>query len=134
LDSGEAAVRVCGWNVPHVFSAGIEAEVTGSIWKLTIWNSDNSSVAAWKRYNTDSADDRLEATWRQHQVQTSTVWSVLQRNVTGSLVPGSLTEVANTVKCALPVYDCWSGKQLYREAIVFGGYRVWSRLKTSQCM
>jgi len=81
LDSGEAVVHVCGWNVRNVFSPGIEVEVTGSIWKLTSWNSDNNNVAEWKRSNTDSADDRLEATWRQHQVQTSRVWSVLQWNV-----------------------------------------------------
>ena len=56
-----------------MFSPDIEAEVTGSIWRLTSWNSDNNSVAAWKRSNRDSADDRLEATWRQPQVQTGRV-------------------------------------------------------------
>jgi hypothetical protein len=90
LNSGEAVVHVCGWNVRNVFSPGIEVEVTGSIWNLTSWNSGNNNVAEWKRSNTDSADDRLEATWRQHQVQTSRVWSVLQCNVTNSLMSGFL--------------------------------------------
>ena len=129
LDRGDAVERVCSWNVRNVFSPDIEAEVTGSIWRLTSWNSDNNSVAAWKRSNRDSADDRLEATWRQPQVQTGRVWSVLQCNVTSSLTSGSLKELANTMKYALPVSDHSSGKQMYWEAIVFVGYRVRSRLR-----